>query len=468
MPIRLLKSFFQRGISLNDEKKLGTEKIGKLMLSMGVPTLTAQLINLLYNIVDRIYIGHIPNVGADALTGLGLTMPVIMIISAFSMLLGAGGAPLAGIDMGRGDMKSAEKIIGSCAGTLVICSVVLTAVFAVFEKPLLYLIGASDVTLPYAVKYLSIYLCGTLFVQLTLGLNLFLTAQGKAKTAMLSVLIGAVINIILDPVLIFAMHMGIAGAALATVFSQFCSCVWVVKSLTGKNTALKIKKENLKPDPAVLKRIMALGISPFIMQSTESLISIVLNSSLQKYGGDLYVGSLTILQSVMQLISVPINGFTQGIQPILSYNFGAGNIQRVKKVSVRVMICTVSVSGLLALAAVLFPKAFVGIFTSDRALADLSAKVLPIFVFGMLIFGLQMGSQTIFLGLGQAKLSLFAALLRKVILLTPLALILPAVTKNVMGIYYAEPIADITAALICFTMLLINYKKILAKAPGKN
>lgn len=438
------------------------------MLSMGVPTLTAQLINLLYNIVDRIYIGHIPNVGADALTGLGLAMPVIMIISAFSMLLGAGGAPLAGIDMGRGDMKSAEKIIGSCAGALVICSVILTAVFAVFEKPLFYLIGASDVTLPYAVKYLSIYLCGTLFVQLTLGLNLFLTAQGKAKTAMLSVLIGAVINIILDPVLIFALDMGIGGAALATVFSQFCSCVWVVKSLTGKKTALRIKKENLKPDPAVLKRITALGISPFIMQSTESLISIVLNSSLQKYGGDLYVGSLTILQSVMQLINVPINGFTQGIQPILSYNFGAGNIERVKKVSQRVMLCTVSVSGLLALTAVLFPKAFVGVFTSDSALAELSAKVLPVFVFGMLVFGLQMGSQTIFLGLGQAKLSLFAALLRKVILLTPLALILPAVTQNVMGIYYAEPIADITAALICFAMLLINYKKILSRGPAKN
>lgn len=438
------------------------------MLSMGVPTLTAQLINLLYNIVDRIYIGHIPNVGADALTGLGLAMPVIMIISAFSMLLGAGGAPLAGIDMGRGDMKSAEKIIGSCAGALVICSVILTAVFAVFEKPLLYLIGASDVTLPYAVKYLSIYLCGTLFVQLTLGLNLFLTAQGKAKTAMLSVLIGAVINIILDPVLIFALDMGIGGAALATVFSQFCSCVWVVKSLTGKKTALRIKKENLKPDPAVLKRITTLGISPFIMQSTESLISIVLNSSLQKYGGDLYVGSLTILQSVMQLINVPINGFTQGIQPILSYNFGAGNIERVKKVSQRVMLCTVSVSGLLALTAVLFPKAFVGVFTSDSALAELSAKVLPVFVFGMLVFGLQMGSQTIFLGLGQAKLSLFAALLRKVILLTPLALILPAVTQNVMGIYYAEPIADITAALICFAMLLINYKKILSRGPAKN
>lgn len=438
------------------------------MLSMGVPTLAAQLINLLYNIVDRIYIGHIPNVGADALTGLGLAMPVIMIISAFSMLLGAGGAPLAGIDMGRGDMKSAEKIIGSCAGALVICSVILTAVFAVFEKPLLYLIGASDVTLPYAVKYLSIYLCGTLFVQLTLGLNLFLTAQGKAKTAMLSVLIGAVINIILDPVLIFALDMGIGGAALATVFSQFCSCVWVVKSLTGKKTALRIKKENLKPDPAVLKRITALGISPFIMQSTESLISIVLNSSLQKYGGDLYVGSLTILQSVMQLISVPINGFTQGIQPILSYNFGAGNIERVKKVSQRIMLCTVSVSGLLALTAVLFPKAFVGVFTSDGALAELSAKVLPVFVFGMLVFGLQMGSQTIFLGLGQAKLSLFAALLRKVILLTPLALILPAVTQNVMGIYYAEPIADITAALICFAMLLLNYKKILSRGPAKN
>ena len=438
------------------------------MLSMGVPTLAAQLINLLYNIVDRIYIGHIPNVGADALTGLGLAMPVIMIISAFSMLLGAGGAPLAGIDMGRGDMKSAEKIIGSCAGALVICSVILTAVFAVFEKPLLYLIGASDVTLPYAVKYLSIYLCGTLFVQLTLGLNLFLTAQGRAKTAMLSVLIGAVINIILDPVLIFALDMGIGGAALATVFSQFCSCVWVVKSLTGKKTALRIKKENLKPDPAVLKRITALGISPFIMQSTESLISIVLNSSLQKYGGDLYVGSLTILQSVMQLISVPINGFTQGIQPILSYNFGAGNIERVKKVSQRIMLCTVSVSGLLALTAVLFPKAFVGAFTSDGALAELSAKVLPVFVFGMLVFGLQMGSQTIFLGLGQAKLSLFAALLRKVILLTPLALILPAVTQNVMGIYYAEPIADITAALICFTMLLLNYKKILSRGPAKN
>lgn len=448
----------------HSEEKLGTEKIGKLILSMGIPTLIAQVINLLYNIVDRMYIGHL--VGPEALTGVGLTLPVIMLISAFSAFVGAGGAPLAAIAMGQGDKKRAETILSNAVTMLCFFTVVLTILFFFIEKPFLYLIGASDVTYPYAGAYLRIYLLGTLFVQIVIGLNPFITAQGQSKIAMLSVLIGAVLNIALDPVFIFVFKMGVRGAALATIISQFASALWTIRFLCSKKTSLRINFQYLKPDMKIIGSVAALGVSPFIMQSTESLISVVLSSGLQKYGGDVYVGSLTILQSVMQLINTPISGFTQGVQPILSYNYGAGNIERVKKTYKRIIGITAAASFCITLSAMLLPGMYARVFTDDMELIGVVRRVMPVFVAGMLIFGIQMGCQTTFMGLGQAKISLFMALLRKVFLLVPFAIIFPMVTKDVMSIYYAECSADAIAAVVCGTVFICNIRKILARGPA--
>lgn len=448
------------------EERLGTEKIGKLMLSMGIPTLIAQVINLLYNIVDRMYIGHL--VGPEALTGVGLTLSIIMLISAFSAFVGAGGAPLAAIALGQGNRKRAETILSNAVTMLICFSMILVLFFFLVERPFLYFIGASDVTYPYAASYLHIYLVGTLFVQIVIGLNPFITAQGHSKTAMGSVLIGAVLNIVLDPVFIIVFRMGVRGAALATVISQFASAVWVMHFLTSKKTSLRIKACYLKPDRYVIGSVAALGVSPFIMQSTESLISVVMSSGLKRYGGDLYVGSLTILQSIMQLINVPISGFTQGVQPILSYNFGAGNTERVKRVYRRIIGITVIASFLITLSVMLFPGVYAGIFTDDDALLEVVKKVMPVFVCGMLVFGIQMGCQTTFMGLGQAKVSLFMACLRKIILLVPFAIIFPMITGNVMSIYYAECSADMIAALVCGTVFLLKIKKMLARGPKQD
>lgn len=442
---------------------MGTAPIPRLMLRLAIPAVVAQLINVLYNIVDRMYIGHIPEIGATALTGVGLTFPIIMLISAFSAFVGAGGAPLASIQMGKGDHERAERILGSGVTVLLFFSVVLTVLFLIVKRPLLYLFGASDATIGYADTYVEIYLLGTVFVQLALGLNMFITAQGKARTAMFSVLIGAVTNIVLDPIFIFVFDMGVAGAAWATILSQALSAAWVLRFLTSQKTALRITKRYLKPDFRLIGSFLALGISPFIMQATESAVNITLNHGLQAYGGDLYVGSMTILQSVMQLIVVPITGFTQGIQPIISYNFGAGKFDRVKK-TYRI---TISLTFLLATAATLLttqlPTVFASIFTDQSDLIELVGQVMPIFMSGIFMFGIQMGCQTTFLGLGQAKFSLFIALLRKVILLIPLAIILPKTTGSVMGIYYAEPISDITAAAITGLLFLFARKKILSR-----
>lgn len=450
----------------HSEEKLGTEKIGKLILSMGIPTLIAQVINLLYNIVDRMYIGHL--VGPEALTGVGLTLPIIMLISAFSAFVGAGGAPLAAIAMGQGDKKRAEIILSNAVTMLCFFTVVLMVVFFFIEKPFLYLIGASDVTYPYAGAYLKIYLLGTLFVQIVIGLNPFITAQGQSKIAMLSVLIGAVLNIALDPVFIFVLKMGVRGAALATIISQFASALWTLHFLISKKTSLHIQMRYLKPQWKVIGNVAALGVSPFIMQSTESLVSVVLSSGLQKYGGDIYVGSLTILQSIMQLINIPISGFTQGVQPILSYNYGAGNIERVKDTYKKIIMITTAASFTITLSAMLFPGVYARIFTEDTALIAVVKKVMPIFVAGMLVFGVQMGCQTTFMGLGQAKISLFMALLRKVFLLVPFAIVFPMVTGDVMSIYFAECSADVIAATVCGIVFLCNIRKILNRGPGQN
>ena len=444
-----------------NEAKLGSAPLFRLMLGMGIATLIALIINLLYNFIDRMYIGHIPDVGATALTGVGLALPMIVIISAFSAFVGAGGAPLSAIALGRGDKEEAEKILGNGFSLLVLFSVVLMIVFFFIKKPMLYQIGASDATFPYADDYMTIYILGTFFVQVTLGMNPYITAQGCSRTAMVSTLIGAILNIALDPLFIFGFGMGIQGAALATVISQFVSAVWVLRFLTRKERSMGIRKEKLRLQGRVIAKLMALGISPFIMQATESMISIVMNSGLQKYGGDMYVGALTIMQSVMQFISIPVNGFTQGVQPILSYNYGAGNRERVKKTFSIMFAIVMTYTVLLTGTAMVFPVLFAKMFTDNAELVTLVSGVLPIFLGGMLVFGIQMSCQTTFLALGQAKVSLFIALLRKVILLIPLALILPKIMGDVMFIYYAEPISDVTSAVTCGILFIFLFRRIL-------
>lgn len=444
------------------EKKMATEAIGKLMISMAVPSIIAQIINILYSIVDRIYIGHIKGVGMEALTGVGVTFPIITLISAFSAFVGAGGAPLAAIWLGKGDRKRAEKILGNGVTLLVFFTVILMAFFYAFQKPLLYLFGASNATIGYAVSYISIYLAGTIFVELALGLNAFIISQGQSRTAMMAVLLGAASNIILDPIFIFALGMGVKGAAYATVISQALSALWTVGFLISRKSSLTIKWQAMKPDFPVIGNVMALGISPFIMRATESLISIVLNNGLQKYGGDIYVGSLTIMQSVMQMYSAPLGGFTQGVQPIISYNFGAGNFDRVKKLYRSMITVCFLFAATATVLVMIFPGFFAGMFTNDVQLIALVEKMMPIFMCGMLIFGLQQGIQPTFLALGQAKLSLFIAIFRKVILLVPLALVLP-LKFGVMGIYYAEPVSDVLSAVTATVLFLLNIKKIVSK-----
>lgn len=443
-----------------DNRIMGTEKISSLMFRMAIPSIIAQVINILYNIVDRIYIGHISGVGASALTGVGLTFPIITLISAFSAFVGSGGAPLASIWMGKNDKKHAEKILGTGVFMLLCFSLILMAIFLIFQRPLLYAFGASDATIGYATEYLTIYLMGTVFVEIALGLNPFIIAQGRSTTAMMSIVIGAVINIVLDPIFIFWLHMGVKGAATATVISQAVSAAWNVKALIGEKAQLRIVPASIRPDFRVMGQIFSLGISPFIMRSTESLISIVLNHQLQKFGGDLYVGSLTIMQSVMQLFSAPLSGYTQGVQPIVSYNFGAGKFDRVRTTYRYMIFGSFLISFLTSASAMVFPEFYAMMFTNERELIALTGKVMPVFMAGMLIFGLQNGIQPTFLGLGQAKISLFIALLRKVILLVPLALIFPHFF-GVMGVYYAEPVADITSAVTASLLFVCNIKKIL-------
>lgn len=454
----------RRGTDLKQtkEERMGTMPVPRLMLTLAIPSIIAQLINVLYNIVDRMYIGHIPDVGFAALTGVGVTLPIIMIISAFSSFIGAGGAPLAAIALGKGDREKAEKILGNGVMMLLFFSVALFLFFMAFKRPLLYMFGASDQTIPYAERYITIYLAGTLFVQFALGLNMFISSQGQAKIAMCSVMIGAAVNIILDPIFIFGFKMGVQGAALATVISQGISASWVVHFLLSEKSGIRIRKKNFVLDKMIILRVMALGISPFIMQSTESAITIVLNRGLSIYGGDVYVGSMTILQSVMQLIVIPVQGFTQGVQPIISFNFGAGKFDRVKKTYRMTILCTFVATTVYTILAVNFPGVFAGIFTSDGELLALVEKVLPIFMAGVWMFGIQMGCQTIFMGLGQAIISLSLALLRKVILLIPLALILPKYF-GVIGIYYSEPISDIISASTAGIIFLCVRKKIVSR-----
>lgn len=451
-------------MSAEQSNELGTLPVGRLLFKLAVPAITAQVVNMLYNIVDRIYIGHIPQVGATALTGVGVTFPIIMVISAFSALVGMGGAPRAAICMGRGDNKSAERILGNCAASLVAVSLLLTVLLRLFLQPLLMAFGASAETLPYGLAYMSIYAMGTLFVQMSLGLNAFITTQGFAKYSMITVLIGAVINIVLDPILIFGLDMGVRGAALASIFSQCCSMLWVLRFLTGERTLLRIRRKNLRISASVMLPVMALGVSPFIMQSTESLIVIVFNRSLQRYGGDLAVGAMTILTSVMQLTMMPLSGLTQGGQPITGYNFGAGKYDRVWasfRILLTVCLCY---SGAMWAAAQLAPGFFVRLFANNDALLEIGSWALRVYMGAGFIMGAQIACQQTFIAVGQAKISLFLALLRKIVLLIPLALLLPHFfADKVFAVFLAEPIADALATATTLTLFFTQFPKILAQ-----
>lgn len=448
--------------TMTREERMATQPIGRLMVSMTLPAILAQIINILYSIIDRIYIGHMEGVGASALTGVGVTFCITVFISAFSSFISNGAAPLAAIWLGKGDREHAEKILGNSVSFLLICTVALMAFFYAFQRPLLYMFGASDATIGYAMDYLSIYLIGTLFVELALGLNAFIICQSQPRIAMFSVLIGAVANIILDPVFIFGLHMGVQGAAIATVISQGLSAAWVMSFLLGNKSSLKIRRSCMRLEGRILGSVFSLGISPFIMSATESFISIVLNHGLQAYGGDLHVGSLTIMQSIMQLFSAPINGFTQGMTPIVSYNYGARNFDRVKLLY-RWMIGMCFGFRLVSTATtMLLPEFYAGFFTNETELVALVGEVMPVFMAGMLVFGLQNGIQPTFLALGQAKISLFIAVLRKIILLIPLAIILPHF-MGVMGVYWAEPVSDTISAATASVLFMLNIKKILSE-----
>lgn len=441
---------------------LGTEKVHKLLFSLAIPAITAQLVNMLYNIVDRIYIGHMSEVGPSALTGVGITMPIIIIISAFSSLIGMGGAPMAAIKMGENKHDEAENILGNCLSSLTIISFILTVLFLFIGEDLLWFFGASEKTITYGLDYLNIYVCGTIFVQLTLGLNSFISTQGFAKFSMLTVIIGAVSNIILDPILIFGLNMGVKGAALATVLSQALSTIWVFKFFMGSNTKLKIYKRNLNINKKIIIPVLLLGMSPFIMQSTESLLSITFNTSLLKYGGDIAVGSMTIMASIMQIIFLPVVGLTQGAQPIISYNYGAKNNDRVKgtfKLLIKsAFIYTTSIWLLI----MIFPGTFISIFTKDTELMNFSVWAVRIYLATGFVIAAQNSCQQTFVALGQAKISMFLALLRKIILLIPMILILPNFFSNkVFAVFLAEPISDFIAAAVTTITFMLSINRIL-------
>lgn len=440
---------------MNDNKEfLGTEPIGTLLKKLAIPTVTAQLINMLYNVVDRMYIGHIPEHGAAALTGLGVCVPLIMIVSAFAAFASNGGAPRSSIAMGRGDYHDAEKILGNCFSLQILISVVLTFFLLVLNRPLLLLFGASENTISYACAYMNIYSVGTIFVQLTLGMNAFITAQGFTKISMASIIIGAITNIILDPIFIFGFGMGVAGAALATIIAQACSCIWCLKFLTGKQTQIKIKRENLKIKKTVIVPCVLLGLAMFIMNASESLIFVCYNSSLLKYGGDIAVGAMTILMSVTQLAMLPLQGVGQGAQPIISYNYGAGNSERVKKAFRLLIKVNMTYAVGMWLLVMFAPQIFAAAFTSNVELRTFSETALRVYFAVLFMFGIQISCQMTFGALGNAKASILVAVVRKFVLMIPLIYILPAVMKGneTIAVYMAEPVSDIFA--ISFTAFL--------------
>ena len=449
---------------MENKEFLGIEPVKKLLFKLAVPTVIAQIINMLYNIVDRIYIGHMPENGVLALTGVGVCMPVILIVSAFAALVSSGGSPRASIAMGEGDYDKAEKILGNCFLLQVIVSLVLTILLEIFGKSFLLAFGASENTIAFALSYLRIYALGTIFVELTLGMNTFITAQGFAKTGMFTVLIGAICNIVLDPIFIFVLNMGVSGAALATIISQCVSTVWVIHFLESNKSNIRLKKENMKLEKGVILPCITLGAATFIMQASESIISVCFNSSLQRYGGDIAVGAMTILSSVMQLAMLPMQGIGQGAQPIASYNFGAKNKERVKETFKWLLISSLTYSIILWIFIMTCPKLFASIFSTDTALIEYTANALRIYCGCLGLFGIQIACQMLFVSIGNAGCSIIVAILRKFVLLIPLIYIVPTlVADKTTGVYMAEPIADGLAVTFTAILFFFEFRKALKK-----
>ncbi|WP_131065200.1 MATE family efflux transporter [Clostridioides difficile] len=447
----------------NSNTNLGSESVGKLLFKLATPAIIAQIVNVLYNIVDRIFIGRMEN-GEVAMAGVGVAFPIIIIITACSYLIGMGGGPLAAIKMGEQNNDEAEKIMSNSFSVLVILAILLTIGFKIGKEPLLWMFGASESTIGYSMDYLNIYLIGTVFVQISMGMNTFINTQGFATTGMMTVAIGALINIILDPIFIFGFNMGVKGAALATIIAQGVSAIWVLMFLFGKKSILKIKKKYMIPKASIILPVLGLGISPFIMQSTESLVLIALNSKLQMYGGDLAVGSMAIMSSIMQILMLPNMGVTQGAQPIISYNYGSGQLDRVKKTFKLCLLSCFTYSTILWLLLMIFPAFFVSIFNKNPQLLSMTSWSIKIYFAGAFMFGIQIACQQTFLALGKATISLVLALLRKIVLLIPLIFILPTFfNEKLFAVILAEPVADITAATITAISFFIFYKCVLSK-----
>lgn len=455
---------------MNDDNFLKTEPVNRLLFRLSVPTVTAAVINMLYNLVDRIYIGHIPDTGALALTGLGICFPIIMIVSAFAAFAASGGAPRASIALGKQDTETAERILGSCFVLQVVISLLLTAVLLVFGEKLLWIFGGSENTIGYAVSYIRIYSFGTIFVELTLGMNAFITAQGKTKVSMLSVLVGAVTNIVLDPIFIFGFGLGVKGAALATVISQLLSSIWVLAYLMGTGTKIRLKRENMVLSGKTVAPVIALGSAAFLMQSSESIINICYNSSLLKYGGDIAVGTMTILTSVMQLCFLPTQGIGQGAQPIISYNYGAEDKDRVKGAFFALLKADLGYTLVFAGCAIIFPSFFTGLFTNDPAMKSYASKMLRVYMSAMPLFGIQMAAQMTFTSIGYARNSILVACMRKFILIIPLIYILPAIIRSnqTFAVFLSEPISDIISIIFSGTLFYFSFRKALGKMGNKS
>ena len=450
------------------KQDMGTGSVKKLMVQMAVPALVGQVVNLLYNIVDRIYIGHIPEIGGAALTGVGLCAPILMLITAFAMLAGSGGAPRAAIAMGQGDKEKAEKIVGNCFTVLMGFAVLLTAVFYVACPTLLRWFGASDATLPYAVEYGRIYILGSIFVLTTMGMNVFITTQGFAKISMLTTVIGAVTNIALDPILIFGLNMGVKGAAIATVVSQAISALWILRFLTGKQTILKLQTKNMKLVPSIILPCLGLGVSTFVMLSTESILSISFTSSLARYGGDVAVGAMTVLTSINQLMTMPLSGICQGGQPLISFNYGARKYDRVKEAFFCQFFTCVAYTVVFWAVIQMAPGFFAGIFTSNTALVEYTAWAIKVFLALGFSIGFQISCQQAFMALGQTKISLIMALLRKVFLLIPMIFILPNFfADKAFAVFLAEPVSDIIAAAVTTFMFFRFFLKMLKEGKAE-
>ncbi len=455
---------------MKDNNFLRTEPVGKLLVKLSVPTVTAAIINMLYNLVDRVYIGHIPEVGAMALTGVGICFPIIMIVSAFAAFISSGGAPRASISLGKQDKESAERILGNCFVLQIVISITITALLLIFGEKLLLLFGASSNTIGYAVSYMKIYALGTIFVELTLGMNAFITAQGNTKISMMSVLIGAICNIILDPIFIFALRMGVRGVALATVISQALSTVWVLSYLFGKHTQIKLRKCNMRLSGNIVGPVFALGSAAFMMQSSESIINICYNSSLLKYGGDIAVGTMTILTSVMQLAFLPTQGIGQGAQPIISYNYGANDKDRVKSAFAALLKADLGYTLIFAGLVIIFPSVFVGLFTNDPEMKAYASRMLRVYMAAMPLFGIQMAAQMTFTSIGYAKNAIIVACMRKFILILPLIYILPAIMKSnqTFAVFLSEPISDLISVIFSSTLFYFSFRGALKAMDSKS